>query len=277
MNLMLPKIDFAFKLLFGDERSKNILADFLKAVLPSLAQQEFEELTIVDPHLKREFEDDKLEILDVKVRTAGGKSIDIEIQISDMPDMRSRISYYLANMITEQIGKGGHYSELKQVICIVITDYDFIPESDRCHTVFGMLEKDEHFPFNDLTEINVLNLEKLPEEGEGKLLDWLRFLKAEGEEEIKMVAEKNPIINEAYCKLQEMSEDEANRMIYEARLKAQRDEYSRIQGALRKGLEKGRDAEREEAVKNLLDYGMNPEQVSQALRLSPETVRQYLH
>jgi predicted transposase/invertase (TIGR01784 family) len=131
MNIMLPKIDFAFKLLFGDQRSKNILADFLKAVLPSLAQEEFEELTIVDPHLKREFEDDKLEILDVKVRTSGGKSIDIEIQISDMPEMRSRISYYLSNMITEQIGRGGHYSELKQVICIVITDYDFIPESER--------------------------------------------------------------------------------------------------------------------------------------------------
>jgi predicted transposase/invertase (TIGR01784 family) len=203
--------------------------------------------------------------------------------------MRSRISYYLSNMITEQIGRGGHYSELKQVICIVITDYDFIPESERCHTVFGMLEKDEHFPFNDMLEIDVLNLEKLPEEGEGKLLDWLRFLKAGGEEEIKMVAEKNPIINEAYCKLQEMSEDEATRMIYEARLKAQRDEHSRIQGALRtgreegleqgmeQGLEKGREEERGEAVKNLLDYGMKPEQVSQALRLSPETVSQYLH
>jgi hypothetical protein len=49
MNLMLPKIDFAFKLLFGDQRSKNILADFLKAVLPGLADEEFEELTITDP------------------------------------------------------------------------------------------------------------------------------------------------------------------------------------------------------------------------------------
>jgi predicted transposase/invertase (TIGR01784 family) len=73
-------------------------------------------------------------------------------------------------------------------------------------------------------------------------------------------------------------------MIYEARLKAQRDEYSRIQGALRtgreegleQGMEQGLEAGRGEAVKNLLDYGMKPEQVSQALRLSPETVRQYL-
>ncbi|MDR1469417.1 MAG: Rpn family recombination-promoting nuclease/putative transposase, partial [Spirochaetaceae bacterium] len=47
MTLMLPKVDFAFKLLFGDERSKNILVDFLKAVLPELAEEEFKELTIV--------------------------------------------------------------------------------------------------------------------------------------------------------------------------------------------------------------------------------------
>jgi predicted transposase/invertase (TIGR01784 family) len=32
-----------------------------------------------------------------------------------------------------------------------------------------------------------------------------------------------------------MSEDEANRMLYEARLKAWRDEQSRLQGALREG------------------------------------------
>jgi hypothetical protein len=44
---------------------------------------------------------------------------------------------------------------------------------------------------------------------------------------------------ESYCKLQVMSEDEANRMIYEARLKAQRDEYSRTQGAFRKGRQEG--------------------------------------
>jgi hypothetical protein len=34
MALMLPKVDVVFKLLFGDERSKNFLTDFLKAALP---------------------------------------------------------------------------------------------------------------------------------------------------------------------------------------------------------------------------------------------------
>jgi predicted transposase/invertase (TIGR01784 family) len=108
---------------------QNILADFLKAVLPGLADEEFEELTIEAPQLKREFSGDKLEILDVKLCTGGGKSINIEIQISDIPEMRSRISRYLSNMVTGQIRMGGHYSDLKQVVSIVITNYDFIPES----------------------------------------------------------------------------------------------------------------------------------------------------
>jgi hypothetical protein len=34
----------------------------------------------------------------------------------------------------------------------------------------------------------------------GRLLDWLKFLKAETEEEFKMLAEKNPMIGEAGCR-----------------------------------------------------------------------------
>jgi predicted transposase/invertase (TIGR01784 family) len=278
MNLMLPKIDVAFKLLFGDQRSKNILADFLKAVLPGLAGEEFEELSIVDPHLKREFGGDKLEILDVKVRTARGKSIDIEIQICAMPEMRSRVTYYQSNMITEQIGMGGHYKDLKQAISIVITDYDFIPETGRYHTVFRMLEKDEHFLFNELMEIHVLNMVRLGAGEEGKLADWVRFIKAEREEEFKVVAEKDPVIREAYCKLQVMSEDEGKRMVYEARIKAQRDEYSRIQGALEEGWEKGRQEGRqegrEEIARAALVKGMPLETVSDITGLNIERIKE---
>jgi predicted transposase/invertase (TIGR01784 family) len=264
MILMLPKVDVAFKLLFGDERSKNILTDFLKAVLPELADEEFEELTILDPHLKREFAEDKLEILDVKLRTASRKVFDIDIQVSAMPEMRSRISYYLSNMITEQLGVGDLYGDLKPAVCIIITNYDFISETTRCHTAYRMLELEEHFPFNNLMEIHALNLKRLPAEGEGKLLDWLRFLKAETEEEFEMLAAKNPVIEEAYCKLQVMSEDEANRMIYEARLKAQRDEQSRLQGA--------RKDERKEIARTLKALGDSSEKIAKATGLSPDEI-----
>jgi predicted transposase/invertase (TIGR01784 family) len=166
----------------------------------------------------------------------------------------------------------------------VITDYDFTPETSRYHSVFQMLEKEEHFPFNDLMEIHVLNLARLPEDAVGKLAEWLKFLKAEKEEEFEMLAEKNPVIHEAYCKLQVMSEDEANRMIYEARLKAQRDEYSRIQGALREGrregldegrregLDEGRREERLEVARNLKRMGISVKHIAQGTGLAPEDI-----
>jgi predicted transposase/invertase (TIGR01784 family) len=127
-----------------------------------------------------------------------------------------------------------------------------------------MLETEEYFPFNDLMEIHALNLERLPEEGKGKLLDWLRFLNAETEEEFRMLAEKTPLIGEAYCKLQAMSEDEANRMLYEAHLKAQRDEYSRVQGAPQKG--------RQEVARTLKVLGDPGEKIARATGLSADEI-----
>jgi predicted transposase/invertase (TIGR01784 family) len=65
-----------------------------------------------------------------------------------------------------------------------------------------------------------------------------------------------------------MSEDEANRMIYEARLKAQRDEYSRTQGALRKG----REEEREKIARNFKALGIPVEKIAQATGLSVDGI-----
>jgi predicted transposase/invertase (TIGR01784 family) len=79
-----------------------------------------------------------------------------------------------------------------------------------------------------------------------------------------MIAAKNPMIEEAYCKLQVMSEDEANRMIYEARLKAQRDEYSRLQGALRK--------ERKEIATKMKKRGTPVNQIAEDTGLSPDEI-----
>jgi len=49
-NILSPKKDLVFKLLFGDERSVGILTDFLKSVL-KLPIEDYEEVTIVNPIL----------------------------------------------------------------------------------------------------------------------------------------------------------------------------------------------------------------------------------
>ena len=45
---------------------------------------------------------------------------------------------------------------------------------------------------------------------------------------------------------------------------------------IEEGIEKGREENLVETVKNLLDFGMKPEQISRALKLPPDTVQRYL-
>ena len=82
-----PTNDWVFKLLFGDERNKSMLIDLLKSFV-DLPEGEYE-LTFTDPYLKPEFEEDKMGILDVRVKTTSGQIINIEMSLlSDFSDNR---------------------------------------------------------------------------------------------------------------------------------------------------------------------------------------------
>ena len=228
--LLSPKVDVIFKLLFGDERNKDLTINFISAVL-GYKDGELEDISFYDTHLKRENPNDKLGVLDIKAKLSNGNVIDVEMQSRNVSDMRSRISYYRSNLLTGQIGGGGSYSELKPVKSIIVADFDFIPESEKCHTVFQTLEKDEHFPFNDLEEIHVLSLKKLSKLDNDRLREWLRFINSEKREEFMELAGIDPVFVKAVDVLATFSADDHNRMLYEARLKEWRDNKSRMDGA----------------------------------------------
>jgi predicted transposase/invertase (TIGR01784 family) len=73
-----PKCDIVFKILFGDGRDIDLLTDFLQSTL-DLPAEDYEEVTLADPHLSRENLGDKLGILDIKVKTRSGKVLDVEV------------------------------------------------------------------------------------------------------------------------------------------------------------------------------------------------------
>ena len=77
-----PKSNFIFKQIFGDQRNADILGGFLQAVL-DLPAEEYDHLTIVDPHLMPGRESEKLSILDVRLHTKSGNAIDVEIQVDE--------------------------------------------------------------------------------------------------------------------------------------------------------------------------------------------------
>ena len=72
--LMSPKIDFVFKLIFGDEKHKDITIGFLSAVL-QVPKDDLADIEIINTELLREFKEDKKGILDVRVKTRDGRQI----------------------------------------------------------------------------------------------------------------------------------------------------------------------------------------------------------
>jgi len=239
--ILSPKVDVIFKALFGNENNAAILADFLTAIL-GLNDGDItgDDITIVDSQKNRRHINDKLIILDVKLKLKKDKVIDIEMQVEPIKGMGNRIMFYLAEMLTCQLDKGGDYEKLTPVVSVAIVDYLFFKHNADYHNEFRMMEKNRHFEFSGLMSVHTLELPKLPPDTDGKLENWLKFLKSEKKEDFMAVAEKSPIINEALEKLISVSAKDDMRELYKARIKAQRDERGRIAYGFDSGYDKGK-------------------------------------
>jgi len=200
-----------------------MLISLLKGFV-ELPDEEYE-LTFLDTHLKPETEDDKLGILDVKVRTKSGKIINIEIQVNPVKNIGKRLSFYKSKLIVGQISESEDYSIIQKVVCICITDYTLFPEVKDYANDFRFHSRKNSFDFEDIPEeVYTLELPKVPAQTDGTTVwEWMKFLKSKTKEEFEMVAERNPEIRKAVNTLYELSADDKVRAEYEQRQKAWRD------------------------------------------------------
>lgn len=274
-SLLSLKNDFVFKLMFGDENRKDLLAAFLSAIL-SLPEIEFTGLEIINNELLREFKEDKKGILDVRVRTRAGKQIDIEIQILPTEYMPQRTLYYWSRMYTSQVKSGDMYDKLKKCITINIVDFECIPVK-RVHTSFHLTEENTGYKLTDAMEIHFLELPKLLDqkalEAEDEaVIDWMMFIGGNSEGVMEMLAEKNEKIRKAYKALQLISKDDYARMMYEAREAELKDQLTRIKEAEERGKLEGKLEGKREVARNFLAMGLPVDSVVKATGLSPEEV-----
>jgi predicted transposase/invertase (TIGR01784 family) len=143
-------------------------------------------------------------------------------------------------MISEQINFGDDFDKIERVISIVIAGETLIQDSPNYHHRFTLYDPKAGVEFTDLIEIHTIELMKLPTNTDGTALyDWAKFIAAETEEELDMVAERNPQIKQAAVKLRVMSADERARDMLERRIKGGRDLRMREKDAMEKGRAKG--------------------------------------
>ena len=269
--LMKPKIDFAFKEIMMDEKAR---IGFLSAVL-KIKPEEIKETQILNTNLRKEHDDDKQGILDVRLLMNNDREIDIEIQLSELKVWADRSLFYLAKMFTEQIKPGESYRVFKKCVSISILNFTLFPEEAEFYSSFHIREDTRNFLYTDKMEFHVIELPKLPEELQENSSDlelWAKFIDAERKEVFDMLADKNPYIESAYQKLQIISQDKEKRLEYEAREKAIRDYNEGLLEAEERGQEKGRKQETISIAKKLIDMGYPTDEIEKITLLSKEDI-----
>ena len=266
------KSDLIFRIFFADERNKEDLISLLKAVL-DLPEDDYNEIEITDPHLLPEYADDKYAIIDVKLHTKSRKVLHIEIQLKVTPELKKRIVFYESKLITEQLGAGSNYDDIQNVISIIILDKTLIEGSPRYHHRFAFADLNAKVELTDIVAIHTLELDKLPAVTDGtQLYDWASFIAANSEEELAVIAERNPQIGKAVVKLRVLSADERTRDMYERREKARRDEESQMRWARQEGRQEGETAKAFDVAAKMLRRNRPLEEIIEDTGLTREDI-----
>ena len=217
--IMKPKVDMAFKEIMMDEKAR---IGFLSAML-KIRPEDIKETRILNANLRKEHEDDKQGILDVRILMNDAVEINVEIQLTRLKVWANRALFYLAKMYADQIAPKQNYGVFKKCVSISILDFKLFPEEEDFYSCFHIREDTRNFIYTDKMEFHVLELPKLPEELKEDCSNielWAKFINAERKEEFDMLAQKDPYIKSAYEQLQVVSQDKEKRLEYEARQKA---------------------------------------------------------
>ena len=118
MEKITPRVALAFKKIFGVEENKDLLISLINSIVGE--EDQVNEVTLLNPYNPKNFNKDKLSILDIKAKGEDGKRFNIEIQISDEADYDKRALYYWAKLYTEQLKVSEDYSSLSKAIGIHI-------------------------------------------------------------------------------------------------------------------------------------------------------------
>jgi predicted transposase/invertase (TIGR01784 family) len=199
-------------------------------------KEEFD-ISFMDTVLKPEAEEDKMGIVDIKVKTASGKILDVEIQLNPFPYLEQRISFYKSKLIVEQIKEGEKYDVIRQVICVCILDYALFPEAKEYLNRFRFYNPENGMCFKGIPEvIYTIELPKVPVKSDGRTVwDWMQFLRGKRKEEFEMVAERNREVRGAVDMLYRLSEDPEVRARMEYREKARKDHATLLHAAIQEG------------------------------------------
>lgn len=241
MSKLNPRVDFAFKKLFGSEETKKeVLIPFLNAILPPRDQVASVEL--VNPYNLKDYPLDKLTILDIRAIDTQGRQLTIEMQVTDQLHYEKRALFCWSDVYAKQLSEGQGYSDLQKTIAIHVLNFNLLDETNY-HNIYKIKNiESQKEAFQDF-QLHTIELKKFDgskplQELKTSLDRWVTFLtKAHdySKAQVPIELQAEPGIEKAITILDTLYLDDSERQLYEGHLKWLRDEDAAIELAEHRG------------------------------------------
>lgn len=200
--------DYMFRAVL--QTSNKVLTGLVCSLL-HLDQSEVSSAVITNPVILGESIADKEFRLDISVTLNTRTLINLEMQVANRLNWPERSVSYLCRSY-DQLNHGEEYSEVKPVIHIAFLDYTLFKNYPEFYATYRLQNVKNHHLYSDKLTLSVVDLTRIDlaaDEDKRYRLDYWAFLfKAATWEEIKMLAAKNPYINEASNTIFQLSANE---------------------------------------------------------------------
>ena len=291
-----PFTDVGFKRIFGQEINKDLLIDFLNALLEG--ERQVKDIRFLDKELLPMYENDRRLIYDVYCTDENGEQFIVEMQNKEHVNFRERTIFYLSQAIARQGEKGVDWRfDLKAVYGVFFLNFMLTDLPRKLRTDIVLADRDTHEQFSDKMRYIFLQLPLFTKEESECDTDferWIYVLK--NMETLQRLPFKAR--NAVFQKLEEIVDIAAmskeDRMKYDESIKVYRDrlaiiEYERRKGlaeglakgeakgeakGIAKGIAKGERNKQIEIACNLKRMGLATETIAQATGLTPEAIEQ---
>jgi len=246
-----PYTDFGFKKLFGEEASKDLLADFLDTLLPE--RHQIHTLEFRNPELLGATSADRRAVFDIYCENDKKEQFIVEMQKAEQDYFKDRSLYYVSHPVRTQGEKGREWNfNLKTVYFIGILDFIFDKKDPDPLLITEVSLKDQHGrEFYDKLKMLYIQM-PLFKKKESQLKThrdkWFYFLKHLPDLEQIPAIMKEKVFKRAFKKAELAAMPEKERELYEHNLHDYWTYLATIETAENKGKAKGRVEGRAEGI-----------------------------
>mgnify|MGYP000656189249 CR=1 FL=1 len=248
-----PKNNYAFQRIFGTEKNKDILIQFLNDILVFGGRDPIVDVTFLKTIQDPEIAAQKVSIVDILCKDQAGHSYVVEMQIAHEKGFEKRAQYYAAKAYTSQLLVGGKYHDLKEVIFLAIADFVMFPGKRAYKSDHVILDQESHE--HDLKDFSFTFLElpkftKSFDDLSNSVEQWMYFFKHAPETHEQDLAKLTtyPIIERAYGELNRFSWSPQELLTYDQAEKYEGAYQASLEHQFDQGMAKGRAEGRAEGL-----------------------------